>query len=180
VRRHGEAESRVTGRKLRALGFAPAGEFLAAEKSGGRIRYDGRELLPTTSGLYAFVLNDRVMYIGVAGTNLRRRVAGGHGRALTERKPSYAAEQLRGALQAGERVRVMIATPEPGSWNGIPVDTALGLEPALIEQAQPPWNVMGSEGEEAIAIWREAARKAHATRQKLRAAERSGNTRKVA
>jgi excinuclease UvrABC nuclease subunit len=172
----------MTGRKLRALGFSSAGEFLAADEEGGRIKFHQRELLPTTGGPYAFVLKDQVVYIGVAGTNLRRRIAGAHGRPLSmARKPSYAAAQLRRVLKAGERVRVMIATPEPGSWNGIPVDTALGLEPALIERAQPRWNVLGNEGEEALQIWREAALKAHATRQKrLRAAGLSQSARKAA
>jgi len=72
------------GRKLRALGFIPAGEFLAVEEEGGRIRYDGRELLPTPSGFYAFVLN---VYIGVAA-DVRRRVVNGHCRALIPARTS--------------------------------------------------------------------------------------------
>jgi hypothetical protein len=160
----------MTGRKLRALGFSSAGGFLAADEEGGRIKFHQRELLPRTGGLYALVLNDLVVYVGA------------HGRPLSmARKLSYAAAQLRLALKAGDRVRVMIATPEPRSWNGIPVDTALGLEPALIERAQPPWNVLGNEGEEALQIWREAALKAHGTRQKrLRAAGLSQSARKAA
>lgn len=155
----------MTARKLRTLGFVPAGEFRAAAETGGRIRYHQRELLPLTGGLYAFVLADQVVYIGVA-SNLRRRIAGAHGRPLTAaRKASHAATQLRRVLHAGDRVRVMIATPEPGEWNGIPVDTALGLEPGLIKRAKPTWNMLGHGGPDALQLWQEAGRKAHATRQ---------------
>lgn len=107
--------------------------------------------MPLTSGLYASVLNEQVVYIGIAA-NLQRRIVGGHCRALPTSKLHYVAAQLHRALRTGGRVRVMIATPRPRSWKGIPVDTALGLEPALIEQAQPPWNVLGIQGDEALEI----------------------------
>jgi hypothetical protein len=82
--------------------------------------------------------------------------------------------KLRLALNAGNRVRVMIATPEPGEWNGIPVNTALGLELALIKRAKPIWNTLGHEGPEAPQLWQEAGRKAHATRkQRLHASSRA-------
>ena len=125
--------------------------------------------------------DNRVVYAGIA-VDIRRRVAGGHCWPLIPgRKPSYVQARLRRALRGDERVRVMIATLRPKSWNGIPVNTALGLEPELIKLAQPAWNVMGNQGEEAIEIWREAGLKAHASRQKrLRAAARKRKARKAA
>ena len=41
----------MTSRKLRALGFSSAGEFLTADEVGGRIKFHQLELLPTTGGL---------------------------------------------------------------------------------------------------------------------------------
>ena len=164
----------MTGRKLRALGFIPAGEIVAGVR-GSRLRHHGREPLPTAGGLYAFVLNDqtvndRVVYIGVA-VDFRHRIVGGHCQALPASKPRHVQRNLHRALRRGGRVRVMIATPRPKSWKGIEVNTALGAEPALIAQAQPPWNVVGIEREEAVEIWSEATREARKGRR--RAAERS-------
>jgi len=31
-------------------------------------------------------------------------------------------------LAAAERVKVLVATPEPSEWNGLPVNTAAGME----------------------------------------------------
>ena len=148
---------------------------------GGRLLHEGSEL-PKTGGLYAFVHDNRVVYVGIA-VDIRRRVEGGHCRPrIPGRKPRQVTAQLHRALRRGERVHVMIATPRPKSWNGIEVNTALGLEPALIKLAQPAWNVMGNQGEEAIEIWREAGLKAHASLQKRRraAARKARKARKAA
>jgi hypothetical protein len=40
-------------------------------------------------------------------------------------------------------VKVLVATPEPSEWNGLPVKTAAGLEAGLIERIGPIWNIMG-------------------------------------
>jgi hypothetical protein len=43
---------------------------------------------------------------------------------------------------AAKRVKVLVATPEPSEWNGLPVNTAAGLEAGLIERIGPIWNIM--------------------------------------
>jgi hypothetical protein len=35
-------------------------------------------------------------------------------------------------------VKVLVATPEPSEWNGLPVNTAAGLEAGLIERIDVP------------------------------------------
>ena len=47
------------------------------------------------------------------------------------------------ALAAGSRVEILIATPDPLEWNGLPVHTAPGLEAGLIRLIKPDWNMQG-------------------------------------
>jgi hypothetical protein len=40
-------------------------------------------------------------------------------------------------------MKVLVATPAPSEWNGLPVNTAAGLESGLMERIGPIWNIMG-------------------------------------
>jgi hypothetical protein len=40
-------------------------------------------------------------------------------------------------------VKVLVATPEPSEWNGLPVNTAAVLEAGLIERISPIWEHHG-------------------------------------
>ena len=49
------------------------------------------------------------------------------------------------ALRAGHRIEVLIATPQALEWNGLPVNTAAGLEAGLIRMIRPEWDLQGSQ-----------------------------------
>ena len=51
--------------------------------------------------------------------------------------------RILAALDEGSRIEVLVATPEPTAWNGLPVLTAPGLEAGLIRLVQPEWNMQG-------------------------------------
>ncbi|RXS97860.1 hypothetical protein [Silvibacterium dinghuense] len=50
-------------------------------------------------------------------------------------------KQIKAAIAEGFEVEVLAATPESTVWNGLPVNTAAGLEIALIQTMKPTWNI---------------------------------------
>lgn len=98
---------------------------------------------PTDGGVYAFVVDDVVMYVGLTQRGLRGRLDAyrrGHERQRTNARVKTL---ILEALSRGKRVKVLIAVPEAQSWGGLPVNTAAGLEAGLIAKIQPPWNILG-------------------------------------
>lgn len=97
----------------------------------------------TDAGVYAFVVEDIIMYVGLTQKGLRQRLEG-YRRGHERQRTNYRVKALiLEALAAGKRVKVLVATPEPTEWNGLPVMTAAGLEAGLISRIQPSWNILG-------------------------------------
>ena len=48
------------------------------------------------------------------------------------------------ALSEHQKVEVLIVVPTPLEWNGLPVNTAAGLEMGLIKLMKPLWNILGA------------------------------------
>jgi hypothetical protein len=48
------------------------------------------------------------------------------------------------ALAAGHTLDILIAIPEPREWDGLPVNTAAGLEAGPIRMLRPAWNMLGA------------------------------------
>lgn len=98
---------------------------------------------PTDGGVYAFVVDDVVKYVGLTQRGLRGRLDAyrrGHERQRTNARVK---NLILEALSRGKRVKVLIAVPDAQSWGGLPVNTAAGLEAGLIAKIQPPWNILG-------------------------------------
>lgn len=124
---------------LRA-GFSFLGEWTA--ESDGEFRLDAKA--PTDAGVYAFIVDDVVKYVGLTQRGLRSRLDGyrrGHERQRTNARVKGL---INAALVAGKRVKILVATPEPQTWKGLPVNTAAGLEAGLIGQIRPEWNILGA------------------------------------
>lgn len=123
---------------LRA-GFQFVGEWTQDPESA--IKLDATA--PLQAGVYSFVVDDIVMYVGLTNNNLRTRFdqyrRGHEGQRTSARVNKLIAK----ALFEGKRVKVLIAIPEPVEWHGLPVNTAAGLEGGLIEMIQPAWNITG-------------------------------------
>lgn len=88
--------------------------------------------MPADAGVYAFVVDGIIRYIGLTQRGLLGRMAHyvrGHARQRTSAR-------IKGlilrALIVGSRVEILIATPEDSTWHGLPVLTAPGLEAGLI------------------------------------------------
>lgn len=101
---------------------------------------------PKDRGVYSFVLDGVIVYVGLTLTGLHTRM-GSYRRGYQRQRTSFRVKNLIiAALAAGQRVEVLIATPEPTEWNGLPVNTAAGLEAGLIRKILPAWNMLGATG----------------------------------
>jgi hypothetical protein len=112
-----------------------------ASDADSAIRLDGAA--PIEPGVYAFVVDDNVAYVGLTNDGLRKRLDqyryGYEGQRTNARVKSL----ITKSLSDGKKVTVLVATPEALEWNGLPVNTAAGLEAAIIEMISPPWNILG-------------------------------------
>lgn len=99
--------------------------------------------VPAVPGVYAFVLEDVVVYVGVTQNGLKTRMdqyRRGHARQRTSARVNGL---IREALLAGTSVSVFVTTPPELQWNGLPIDGSAGLEVGLIKMIQPIWNMRG-------------------------------------
>lgn len=123
---------------LRA-GFTMLGEWLPLPDG----EFELSAQAPVDSGVYAFVVDGCIRYIGLTQTGLRTRM--GHYRRghVRQRTSARVKGLIAETLGSGKAVKVMIATPEASEWNGLPVNTAAGLEAGLIRLVRPEWNMQG-------------------------------------
>lgn len=117
-------------------GFSLIGEWVLL--SDGNIMVEGRA--PDVPGTYAFTLSELVVYVGVTLRSLQGRM-GQYRRGYPRQRTSFRINGLiRATLQAGKSLKIVVATPKDSEWNGLPVNTAAGLEVALIQAIRPEWN----------------------------------------
>jgi hypothetical protein len=122
-------------------GFRILGEWMAL--ADGEFELSAKA--PPEAGVYAFVVDGWVNYVGLTQSGLRARL--GHYRQGHEGQRTSARVKalIAAALSEGKKVRVLIATPtEPLNWNGLPINLAAGLEAGLIRMIRPKWNKLGA------------------------------------
>jgi len=98
---------------------------------------------PRDAGVYAFVVDGVISYVGLTQRGLRGRMSHyvrGHSRQRTSARVKG---RILAALRFGSRIEILVATPDAMEWNGLPVLTAPGLEAGLIRLIQPEWNMQG-------------------------------------
>ena len=98
---------------------------------------------PNEPGVYAFVLDDEVVYVGVTQRTLHSRLADYRRGHIAQKTSSHLKGRIINSLRAGQSVRVLVATPENSEWCGLPVVTSVGLETGLIRALKPKWNRQG-------------------------------------
>ena len=100
---------------------------------------------PKQAGVYAFVVDGWIKYVGLTRGALRTRL-GHYVRGHEGQKTSaHIKGRILETLRAGHHVQVLVATPPAFEWNGLPVDGAAGLETALIRLIKPEWNRQGNK-----------------------------------
>lgn len=99
---------------------------------------------PTAPGVYAFVVDDVVVYVGLTLSGLRARLDQYRKGHKGQRTSARINRRISQTLLEGKRVKVLVATPEPQEWQDLPVNTAAGLEAGLIQMIRPSWNIRGA------------------------------------
>lgn len=125
--------------RLLDAGFVRIGEWTAVNEEAFALD----SAAPREPGVYVFVVDGVISYIGLTQRGLRGRMAHyvrGHSRQRTSARIKG---RILAALAAGCRIEVLVATPEATTWNDLPVQIAPGLEAALIRLIQPEWNMQG-------------------------------------
>ncbi|OOO17915.1 GIY-YIG nuclease family protein [Agrobacterium pusense] len=138
--------SRVNAEVLLNLGFIDVGkwrlkdDFITYELDGENAA-SNRILLEAPNALYAFVREDRVLYIGKTARSIRKRYAGycrpGSSQATNQR----CHRNIRTVIADGGTVRIFVFTPITHlQYLDFEINLAAGLEDSLIREFEPPWN----------------------------------------
>jgi hypothetical protein len=124
--------------KLTAMGFIECGEWVAAQD---QLVSNLLKCADAQNILYAFVVDDAVMYIGKTVQSLRARMQGYRTPGQTQLTNVRNNQNLRNALGSGRRVAIYVL-PDNGLlyYGGFHVNLAAGLEDSLVRELQPPWN----------------------------------------
>jgi hypothetical protein len=126
---------------LTESGFQYLGDWTLDPESALRLEAKA----PSAPGVYSFVVDDIVVYVGLTLNSLRTRFDQyryGHEGQKTSARIN---DRIAQTLQAGKPVKVLIPTPEPMEWQNLPVNTAAGLEAGLIAMIRPFWNIKGAQ-----------------------------------
>jgi hypothetical protein len=125
---------------LTDAGFQFLGEWTHDPES--QIRLDAKA--PAAPGVYAFVVDDIVVYVGLTLSGLKTRLDQYRRGHKGQKTSSRINGRISQTLHEGKKVKVLVATPEPQEWQELPVNTAAGLEAGLIEMIRPSWNIRGA------------------------------------
>lgn len=108
-------------------------------------RIDPPKDLPAKRGVYAFALEDEVVYVGLASRSLKQRLNFYARPGASQRTNVRLNGMISELLRQGETVRILLAHPDDSEWSGLRLSGPEGLEAALIEDFDLPWNMRGSK-----------------------------------
>jgi hypothetical protein len=95
----------------------------------------------STKILYAFVIGEKVFYIGKSIKTLHQRMYGYQNPGSSQRTNIANHQRLIKLLETGQLVQIFVlAEYEPITYRGVLVNLAAGLEDELIQLLKPPWN----------------------------------------
>jgi hypothetical protein len=138
----------LTSDALFTLGFEDVGQWMVGPRTGV-LTYSldvsdlgmQRRILDVPNALYAFLLDDEVLYIGKTTRSIRRRFrtyCAPGSRQSTNIKNNANIAQL---IAAGRVVRIAVFTPiSQLRYGDFEIDLAAGLEDTLIASFGPRWN----------------------------------------
>lgn len=112
--------------------------------SAGEQRLNPPKDLPAQRGVYAFAIGERVVYVGLASRSLKQRLGFYARPAASQRTNVRLNGIISERIREGQTVRVLIAHPSDTEWNGWRISGSEGLEAALIEDFDLPWNKKGT------------------------------------
>jgi hypothetical protein len=101
--------------------------------------------LPKKAGVYAFVIDGVVQYVGLASKSLHQRLNFYRKPGASQRTNVRLNEIIKGHVGKGSVVRIMVAHPPDYEWNGLLIKGSEGLEAGIIASFALPWNMRGME-----------------------------------
>jgi hypothetical protein len=129
----------LTVDRLLACGFEEVGCWSASQQ-----RIDPPRDLPAQRGVYAFALGDQVVYVGLASRSVKQRLGFYARPGPSQRTNIRLNAMIAELIRQGQTVHILIAHPGDSEWRGLRLSGPEGLEAALIEDFDLPWNVRGS------------------------------------
>lgn len=125
---------------LLQIGFEVVGNWFF---SNGRLKFVLQKHTQACNVLYAFTLEESVLYIGKTTQTLWQRMNGYCNPGPSQRTNIRNHHLITGTLQRGVGVKILALVPtERMSYQGFQVDIAAGIEDNLIAYFKPPWNVL--------------------------------------
>jgi hypothetical protein len=131
---------RLTTELLLDSGFVEVGCWTVSEH-----RINPPANLPAKRGVYAFAIDGQAMYVGLASRSVKQRLGFYARPGASQRTNVRLNAMIRDLVGRGATIRIFLAHPEDGAWNGFRVSGPEGLEAALIEDYDLPWNQRGSQ-----------------------------------
>ncbi|MCC5610766.1 GIY-YIG nuclease family protein [Nostoc sp. CHAB 5834] len=128
----------LTAGMLRLGGFETCGNFTLTT-SGLAL-----PIVPKRSGVYAFVVDGVVQYVGVAARSLAQRLYGYARPGPSQITNQRLNELLIQLISEGSEIEIYHACPCDFEWNGFVVNGAVGLEAGIISSHLLPWNIRGA------------------------------------
>jgi len=127
-----------TFNRIKSIGFTYAGCWKPSD-AGPALELT--DLATARNVLYAFVVDEDLMYVGKTIQSLRSRMAGYKTPGLTQSTNIKNHAKIRDALAEGKRVDLYVL-PDNGLlyYGGFHVNLAAGLEDSLVKQLTPAWN----------------------------------------
>lgn len=124
--------------RIKAIGFTAAGSWKLVE---GVLIFELNDLAPARNVLYAFVVDDELMYVGKTVQPLRSRMAGYKNPGSTQSTNIKNNGKIRECLAHNQRVEILVL-PDNGllHYGGFHVNLAAGLEDSLVRELLPAWN----------------------------------------
>jgi hypothetical protein len=123
------------------MGFRQVGEWTLETQ---RIQFTLNDAASAKNVLYAFVITDKVMYIGKTIQTLRQRMNGYRNPGSTQSTNIKANKLISETLALNQSVAIY-ALPDNGLlyYGGFHVNLAAGLEDNLVSALKPAWNRAG-------------------------------------
>jgi len=129
--------------RLFNMGFRSVGLWRIDE---GRLILDLKECALSTNVLYAFIMDDEVVYIGKTIQKLKQRLRGYATPGPTQSTNIKGNRLITEALNGGRCVDIF-ALPDTGllTFGGFHLNLSAGLEDSLVSTLKPRWNTTGKK-----------------------------------
>ena len=127
--------------KLDAMAFRKCGEWRLED---GKLKCILTNNAAAPNVLYAFISENKVLYVGKTVHSLKKRMYGYHTPGATQSTNKKGNKFIQEVLAGGSVVEVH-AHPDNGllCYGGFHVNLAAGLEDSLIAKLKPKWNKAG-------------------------------------